>query len=205
MKRIIYTEGQILGNNITFMEEAGMQGTSRMGKFKCHCGNIFNAAIHTIKRKHTKSCGCGENKGNFRHGVQKSNRRLYSVYINMKKRCYSATSKDYKYYGAKGIKVCDEWLNDIVAFYDWSINNGYKNDLTIDRLDNSKSYSPDNCTWSTILEQQHNKSNTYLNKDIVLFIRESKLSRKKLAKKFNVSVSNISSVQQYKSWKTIIN
>ena len=86
--------------------------------------------------------------------------RLYHIWYNMKQRCYNVNVKDYKYYGACGIKMCDNWKNDYQLFKKWAINNGYKDDLTIDRINNDGNYEPDNCRWLTIQEQQFNKRNT---------------------------------------------
>lgn len=75
----------------------------------------------------------------------------------MKSRCYCVTNNKYYNYGAKGVTVCDGWKNDFMSFYDWAINNGYKEDLTIDRIDPNGNYEPSNCRWVTNLEQQRNK------------------------------------------------
>ena len=90
-----------------------------------------------------------------KHGMCKT--RIYHIWIRMKDRCNNPKTKDYQYYGAKGIKVCDEWSNNFLSFYNWSIENNYNDTLTIDRIDGSKGYSPDNCRWISIRAQQRNR------------------------------------------------
>lgn len=75
------------------------------------------------------------------------NERLYVIWCNMKSRCYDNTREAYKYYGAKGIKLCPEWENDFMAFYSWAKANGYRKNLTIDRVRSSDDYSPQTCQW----------------------------------------------------------
>jgi len=77
----------------------------------------------------------------------------------MKTRCYNLKDKHYKDYGGRGIKVCEEWLNDSRKFIKWSLENGYKKELQIDRIDNNGNYSPDNCRWVTPKENSRNKRN----------------------------------------------
>lgn len=86
--------------------------------------------------------------------------RLYRIYTSMKIRCSnSCTGRDRKNYYEKGIRVCEEWKNNFQNFYEWSILNGYSDKLSIDRIDVSKNYEPENCRWVTMFEQQSNKSN----------------------------------------------
>lgn len=140
-------------------------------KCKCVCGKQAEATGINLRRGNTKSCGCLKNGLLSKYEIKdissencentvKENERLYRIWIGVKTRCYNTNSANYKYYGAKGIIVCNEWLHDFQAFYDWAIANGYKDGLTLDRKDNSKGYSPENCKWSTMKEQAQNTSQT---------------------------------------------
>jgi len=96
--------------------------------------------------------------------------RLYRIYHGMIYRCYYPSQENYKNYGKKGIKVCDEWRSSKDTFFNWALQNGYKDTLTIDRIDNNKGYSPENCRWISqheqILNQDRNKHRTYQDKYI---------------------------------------
>lgn len=88
----------------------------------------------------------------------KTERRLRIIRANMISRCYDKNAKDYRYYGAKGIKVCSAWKQSLASFCVWALLNGYENNLTIDRKDSSKNYSPDNCRWVPMSVQNRNRS-----------------------------------------------
>lgn len=85
-----------------------------------------------------------------------SKSKLYDVWYQMKKRCYRKENSNYKYYGERGITVCDEWKKDYKAFKSWAIANGYKEGLTLDRINSNGNYEPSNCRWATIEEQARN-------------------------------------------------
>lgn len=91
--------------------------------------------------------------GNPKHG--QCHTRLYGIWKGIKTRCYNPNHKSYKNYGARGIKMCSEW-KDFQNFYEWSINNGYTNKLTIDRINVNGDYEPSNCKWATMKEQLNN-------------------------------------------------
>ena len=118
----------------------------------CDCGNEVVISGKKLTGG-VESCGC--KKGQI--GAKSKGGRLYRIFSGMKSRCYDPNATGYKNYGGRGIKICDEWLSDFWAFYNWAMQNGYKEGLTIDRIDNDQGYSPQNCRWATIAEQNRNK------------------------------------------------
>lgn len=135
---------------------------------KCECGNYIKANANRLKTGHTQSCGCLKKEFSIgdktrTHGLRHST-RLYHIYATMKQRCNNPNNSQYKNYGGRGIKVCDEWndKNGFKAFYDWAISAGFDEskswkEQTIDRIDVDGDYKPSNCRWITNLEQQRNK------------------------------------------------
>lgn len=112
--------------------------------------------------------------------------RLRVILSGMKSRCYNKDVIAYKYYGAKGINVCDDWLNDFEIFYFWALENGYQDGLTIDRIDVNGNYEPSNCRWVTKKEQANNKtSNIYID------CYGEKLTAAQAAKKYNINASRL--------------
>ena len=125
-----------------------------------HFRGKINVGTH-LNSGHTQSCGCIHSEVVCavmnKHGACDS--RLYRIWAGMIKRTYNQQSKDFGYYGGRGITVCDSWKNDFQPFHDWAIESGYSDNLTLDRIDNQKGYSPDNCRWVTMKIQCNNKSN----------------------------------------------
>lgn len=93
---------------------------------------------------------------------KKGRSRLYVIWCHMIERCHTPTSDRYDDYGGRGIKVCDEWRDNYLAFKKWALSNGYNSKLTIDRVDNEGDYTPENCKWSTVKEQCNNRRSNHL-------------------------------------------
>lgn len=131
---------------------------------KCDCGKYKIVKSNNLKNKHVQSCGCLKkeivSKKQKIHGLHKS--RIYSIWQGMKSRCYNKNKIEYKNYGARKILVCKEWKENFINFYNWAINNGYKDNLTIDRINNNGNYEPSNCRWVTNKEQSYNRRTNHL-------------------------------------------
>lgn len=117
----------------------------------CDCGITKVVRRACLINGKTKSCGCLKHellvKKHLIHGGRHS--RLYKILSNMIARCERETSNRYRWYGARGIRVCSEWRHDFGAFRDWALSHGYADNLTIDRIQSNKNYQPDNCQWLT--------------------------------------------------------
>jgi hypothetical protein len=131
---------------------------------ECDCGNERQVKTSKLTSGVIISCGClnysttSENK--IVHGM--ANTIIYKRWAGIKGRCCNPKNHAYKDYGGRGIKICDEWKEDFVAFYSWAMENGYNENLSIDRIDVNGNYTPDNCRWVTSIEQQNNTRHNIL-------------------------------------------
>ena len=137
----------------------------RIGLYECsECKVHFEARTETVKarnQEHCNSCASKLSRATRKHGMR--NHKLNAVINNMIQRCENKKSEHYKYYGAIGIKVCDEWRNNRATFFKWALENGYEDGLSIDRKEGDKDYSPDNCRWTTPSIQSQNTRNIQSN------------------------------------------
>ena len=99
--------------------------------------------------------------------MDRENKRLYWIWQDMKKRCYNPNCKCFKWYGGKGVQVCEDWKNSYPKFKDWALLNGYTDKLTLDRIDNNKNYEPLNCQWIT---QSENSKKMQKQKECIILI-----------------------------------
>lgn len=164
MGRFIDLTGQVF-ERLTVVEHVGFDKKhSALWSCQCSCGKSCIISSDNLRSGNTKSCGCIRNERigtlNKSHGL--SQHPLHRTWSHIKDRCNNPNDKKYDSYGGRGIKMCDEW-NDFQRFYDWSMENGWEQGLTIDRINVNGNYEPDNCRWVTMKVQQNNRrDNKYI-------------------------------------------
>ena len=132
--------------------------SSVVWRCKCDCGNYVDVTANNLRMGHTKSCGCitMENPPRITHNGTNECRRLWNIWKGMKQRCLNPNVPCHKNYGGRGIEMCKEWM-EFEPFRDWALENGYSDELSLDRIDNNGNYEPSNCRWTTMLIQRHNQ------------------------------------------------
>ena len=146
------------------------------------------------------------NKRRYKHGGKGT--KLYQVWKDMKQRCLNSKNRAYKYYGGKGITICPEWANDYITFRDWAIQNGYSEELEIDRINFDDNYEPNNCRFITSMENLRNTShckitNIQTANEIRVLYATGDYTQKKLALKYGVNYRTIGFIINNKLWKNI--
>ena len=154
--------------------------------------------------KKCDSCGCQKDKHKYKHGESRT--KLYHVYHDILQRCLNINDINYKNYGGRSIKVCNEWL-EFISFRDWALKNGYKKGLQIDRINNNGNYEPNNCRFVTSQINNQNQRTTKLSLEKANEIRElyktDKYTRKQIAEIYNVDPGTIYRLINNKIWKNI--
>lgn len=153
--------GQRFGK-LYVIEYVGIKNHKAIFKCKCDCGNETIAQGTLLSLGKTRSCGClaANNINQTKHGKRRT--KLYGVWCTMKSRCNNPNAVHYQNYGGRGIKVCDEWRLDFQSFYDWAYANGYREGLSIDRINVNGDYEPSNCRFVTMKVQNNNRGNNAL-------------------------------------------
>lgn len=171
VQQIIDLTGKRFGKLVVLRMAPHVVGDDVRWECVCDCGNEITVSGHSLKRGQTRSCGCYHSEVasricKERERVITVNKqkypRIYGVWSKMHSRCENPNNKSYRTYGAAGITVCDEW-RDFNNFREWAYANGYDEDAphfacTLDRIDNTKGYSPDNCRWVDMKAQSRNTS-----------------------------------------------
>lgn len=165
-RRIVVDHNDVIGKRfgrlivIKYLELEERTKKEESWLCKCDCGNYTTSSYSSLKNGNKKSCGClalENSKRPRKHGMAKT--RIWNIYQNMVRRCNNENDPAYKNYGGRGISVCDKWTGEdgMKRFFDWSFENGYKDDLEIDRINVDGNYEPSNCRWATSKQQNRNR------------------------------------------------
>lgn len=150
--------GQTFGN-LKVIRRVGSKWGHSLWECQCKCGAICTRTANQLTQNANVSCGCmtsvAQRNSRYYHG--QTGTRLYRIWKAMKTRCTNPNISYFKYYGGKGVSVCEEWTNSFDSFQDWALSHGYADNLTIDRIDGDGNYEPSNCRWVTMTVQNRNK------------------------------------------------
>ena len=174
MSNKLELQGKKFGR-LTVIKEYGKDKNGKvLWECQCDCGNKTVSLGSNLVRGKSLSCGCLKNEltanRTKKHGMR--NTKIYKKWQGMKRRCYEKEDTHYKYYGGRGINVCDEWLGErgFENFYNWSMRSGYRDSLSIERKDVNGNYCPENCCWIPLPDQSRNKTNTKRISDSVIAV-----------------------------------
>lgn len=160
MGKIIDLTGQKY-NRLSAIKFLEIRKNNAIWLFECDCGETIEGKASDVRRGHTKSCGCYHIDKITKHGIRHT--KLYNIHSAIKDRCYNPNCKAYHNYGGRGITMCQEWLDSnsgVGKFYEWAMSNGYKEGLSIERINVNGNYEPSNCKWATYKEQNNNTRRT---------------------------------------------
>lgn len=158
MSKLIDLTGKRFGQ-LTVIKQVQSSNKNSKWLCRCDCGAYSEVYAPCLKSGSTKTCGHGVIESTVKRSTKHGDCRtkLYMVWISIRERCHNPRNKSYDDYGKRGITICDEWDKSYESFKAWSLRNGYGQGLTIDRINNDKGYSPDNCRWTTRLVQNNNR------------------------------------------------
>jgi len=167
MPKKIDLTGQRFGRLVVLYESEERKGGRVTWHCRCDCGNEVDIRGGDLTSGRTTSCGCYKRERTAEartvHGMNRRGERhpVYGVWAAILTRCENPNHKQYKDYGGRGIKVCDEW-HDAQVFIDWALANNWRKSLTLDRVNNDGNYEPSNCHWVTRKENNRNKRSNRL-------------------------------------------
>ena len=162
---MMYVNKSHIGETVgiyNIVEQMSYKDTAGQSLYKGICNECgFERIARYRDLKISSKCTHIGINGKVKLCVNWSNKRIKRIFDDMKQRCYNKNRKDYRWYGAKGIKICDEWFDNPKSFEEWALQNGYQDNLTIDRINENKNYSPDNCRWIENKQNAKYKSTTF--------------------------------------------
>lgn len=181
--------------HLTVIEPYGKRINIPLLKCVCDCGKEHIVTKYNLLNGAVLSCGCPQFHSKFKHG-HASNKptRLYRIISSMNSRCYCKTHASYPNYGGRGIVICDEWRNNRAAFIEWALTHGYDDHLEIDRIDNNKGYSPDNCRFVTPLRNKRNTRTFRATEEARTDILRAEHHAEYYAEKYNMAPGTVKNI-----------